>query len=210
LFLVRVDREAGLVVVQAQFPGQPVQQREIAVPADGEVKVAFEARVPLIVRSTPPRAKVRVGGELLGETPFDRGYLVEPGTTLAIRLDPPTPAWQAVEREVVVAAGAPLELDVELPAATAKKLPSVDAGTGRLSIRTDPPVMVTLGRETLDETPFAERPVKAGKHVLVLKNAEKGLDDRLPVTIVKDKTLVVILKYAREGTGWKLQSKTVR
>lgn len=210
---VTVTRGAGLVIVQVEFPNQPVQQREVALPASGEVKVRFEARVPLIVRSTPPKARVRIGGELLGETPFDRGYLVEPGTPIALRLDPPTPAWQAVERDIVAAAGTPLEVDIELPSIAKKPggpVPPVDVGMGRLSIRTDPPVVVSLGKDALDETPFAERPVRAGKHVLVLKSAEKGLDERLPVTIVKDKTLIVILKYTKEGVGWKLQSKTIR
>jgi eukaryotic-like serine/threonine-protein kinase len=206
---VTVEREAGPVVVQAQFPDQPVQTREVVVTAGDETIVEFLARVPVVIRTKPPRAKVRIDGELLGETPFERGYLVPPHTPLALRLDPPGPAWGVVEQAITAMPGVPLVLDLELP--SARKAAPVDAGMGLLSIRTDPDgVVVSIGRERLEETPFAERPVKAGRQVLILQKPDIGLDHRLPVTIPKDKLLVVKLKFERDGGTWKVSSKTIR
>jgi len=208
---VTVEREAGPVTVQAQFADQPVQSREVAITEGSDQTVEFLARVPVVIRTKPPRAKVRINGELLGETPFERGYLVEPDQALALRLDPPGPAWGVVEQEVTAMPGVPLVLDLELPSSTKKPALTAETGTGRLSIRTDPDgVIVSVGKERLDETPFAERPVKAGRQVLILQKADIGLDERLPVTIPKDKTLVVKLKFERDGGAWKVSSKTIR
>jgi hypothetical protein len=207
---VTVEREAGPVTVQAQFADQPVQRRDVWLDAGNEATVEFLARVPVVVRTKPPLAKVRINGELLGETPFERGYLVEPSTPLVLRLDPPGPGWAVVEQEVTAMPGVPLVLDLELPS-SARKVTAVEVGTGRLSMRTDPHgVIVSIGKERIDETPFAERPVKAGRQVLVLKKADIGLDERLTVTIPKDKTLVVMLKFEQDGGAWKVSSKTIR
>jgi hypothetical protein len=207
---VTVPRDAGPVTVQAQFADQPVQSRDIVVAAGVEQTVEFLARVPLVVRTKPARAKVRINGELLGETPFERGYLVDPDKALALRLDPPGPAWAVVEQEVTAMPGVPLVIDLELPSSKKVVVPA-ETGMGRLTIGTDPGgVIVSIGREKLDETPFAERQVKAGRQVLILQKADIGLDERLPVTIPKDKTLVVKLKFERDGGAWKVSSKTIR
>jgi serine/threonine protein kinase len=208
---VVVQRAPGSVAIQAQFPDQRAQQRDVAVSAGSETTVSFLALVPVIVRSTPPKAAVRINGELLGETPFERGFLVEPNVPLAMRLDPPGPAWAAVDQELTPKAGEPLVIDLTLPRSVKKAAPPVDPGMGRLSIRTDPDgVIVSVGKERIDETPFAERPIKAGRQVLVLRRDDLGLDERVPVTIPKGGTLVVKLRFERDGDGWKLTSKTVR
>jgi serine/threonine protein kinase len=208
---VALQRAPGPVVIQAQFPDQRAQQRDVVVNAGQETAIAFLALVPVIVRSTPPKAAVRINGELLGETPFERGFLVEPNVPLALRLDPPGPMWTAVDQQLTPKAGEPLVVDLTLPRSGKKAAPLVDAGMGRLSIRTDPDgVIVSVGKERIDETPFAERPVKAGRQVLVLRRDDVGLDERLPVTIPKDGTLVVKLRFEKDGGGWKLTSKTIR
>ena len=207
---VRVAASSGRLVVQAQFPEQPPQSLDVDVPRSGDVPVRFVARVPLLVTSTPSNAKVRVNGELIGETPFDRGYLVEPGVDLDIRVDPPAGyvAWQETHKAT---AGTPLSVAATLSAKerTPTK-PVVDEGKGALSVRTEPWTLVRLDKDIIGETPFAERPVKAGKHVLIVKNPDVGLDDKIAVTVPKDKTLAVILKYEKIGGAWKLTSKTIR
>jgi len=208
---ITLEHDAGPVTVHAQFVDQPIQSRDVVVSEGGEQTVEFLARVPIVIRTTPPRASVRINGELLGETPFDRGYLVEPDKALALRLDPPGPGWAVVEQSVTAQPGVPLVLDLELPSVARRPVATAETGTGRLSIRTDPDgVIVSIGKERLDETPFAERPVKAGRQVLILRKADIGLDERLPVTIPKDKTLVVKLKFERDAGVWKVSSKTIR
>ncbi len=204
---ITIDVERGTASVQAQFDGQPAQQRSIVV--DDDTQVEFLARVPLTIRSVPPKAKVRINDELLGETPFDRGYLAEPGVPLSLRLEPPSIAFAVLEQEIVPTAGKPLSLTLTLPPAK-KKAPVVDEGMGSLSMRTEPWAIVSSGRLSLGETPFAERPIPAGKHTLSIRNPQSGLDDKLVVTIIKDTTTVVILKYVQEGGVWKATTKTVR
>src|SRR5690606_14815731 len=95
-----------------------------------------------------------------------------------------------------------------------KRPTPVEEGQGALSMRTEPWTLVTSGRLSLGETPFAERPLPAGKHTLSIRNPQSGLEDKVAVTIAKDKTTVVILKYEATGkagkAGWKLATKTIR
>jgi serine/threonine protein kinase len=201
----------GPVTVQAQFPDQRAQQQELVVAADQQTAASFLALVPVVVRSVPAKATVRINGELMGETPFDRGFLVAPNAPLTVHLDPPGPAWQAIDQDVVPKAGEPLVVEVTLPRAAKRPSPVADTGMGKLSIRTDPDgVVVSIGKDRIDETPFAERSMKAGRHTLLLRKADVGLDERLPVTIPKDATLVVKLRFEKDGSTWKLTSKTIR
>ena len=206
---VTVDSAPGPVVVQAQFAGQPAQATTVDVGASGDVIVEFLAKVPLVVQSTPPRAKVRLNGELLGETPFERGYLIEPGVVVTLRLEPPPGGFLPHESEIVASPGEPLLVEVDLVAKEGKKAP-VDPGKGMLSMRTEPSAQVQIDKVAFAETPFVEKELKAGRHTIAVINKELGLDDRFMVTVPKDKTLVVIVKYDKTAGGWKLRSKTVR
>jgi serine/threonine-protein kinase len=207
---IEIVQPAGDVIVQAQFPEQPVQRREVTLPEGETTKVVFSAKVPLIIRTTPTGAAVRIGGELLGETPFERGYLVEPDSPQHLQLEPPA-GYAVIEKDIVAKAGEPLVLEYTFAREQQRRPERVVATRmGALSMRTDPWTFVSVSRERFGETPFAEKPLKAGRHVLKVTNPELGLDDQLPVTITKDKTLVVILKYEKGPTGWKVRSKTVR
>ena len=161
-----------------------------------------------MVQSTPPKAKVRLNGELLGETPFDRGYLIEPGVVMTLKLEPPSGGFQAHESEIVASPGEPLLVEVDLPR-EGKKV-AVENGKGLLSMRTEPSAQIQVDRVGFAETPFVEKELKAGRHTIAVVNKELGLDDRFMVTVPKDKTLVVIVKYDKTPGGWKLRSKTVR
>lgn len=205
---VNVDSAAGSVVVQAQFAGQQAQAKTVEVGATGDVAVEFLAKVPMVVQSTPPKAKVRLNGELLGETPFDRGYLIEPGVVMTLKLEPPPGGFLAHESEIVASAGEPLLVEVDLPR-EGKKV-AVETGKGLLSMRTEPSAQIQVDRVAFAETPFVEKELKAGRHTIAVVNKELGLDDRFMVTVPKDKTLVVIVKYDKTAGGWKLRSKTVR
>ena len=207
---VRIDHPAGTVTVQAQFADQPPQLLQIVVPAVGEVPVHFEARVPLRVTSTPSIAKVRVNGALVGETPFDRGHLVDPGAVLDIVVEPPA-GFQPWHQQHTAAAGETLLVDAVLvPKERQPARPVIDEGRGSLSVRTEPWSLVRVDKEQISETPFVERPVKAGKRMIFIKNGDVGLDDKFAITIPKDKTLAVILKYEKVGGVWKLMTKTIR
>ena len=205
---VTVDRPAGAVLVEVQFSDQPVQSKTIDVGAAGEIAVEFLARVPLVVRSTPGKAKVLVNGELLGETPYDGGHLVEPREVLTLRLEPTSGGFQSHESEIVASPGQTLFVDVDLLAKTNKK--AVDVGRGSLSMRTEPSAQVLVDNAPFAETPFVEQALKAGRHTVSVVNAEAGLSDRFVVTVPRDKTLVVIVKYDRTAAGWKPRTKTMR
>jgi hypothetical protein len=205
---VTVDRPAGPVLVQAQFSEQPFQSKTIEVGTAGEVAVEFLARVPLVVRSTPDKAKVLVNGELLGETPYDGGHLVDPREVLTLRLEPSSGGFQSHESEIVASPGQTLTVEVDLLAKTSKK--AVDMGRGSLSMRTEPSAHVLVDNAPFAETPFVAQPLKAGRHAVRVVNAEAGLNDRFVVTVPKDKTLVVIVKYDKTAAGWKPRTKTMR
>ncbi|HEY4219847.1 MAG TPA: protein kinase, partial [Myxococcota bacterium] len=68
-----VDHAAGHMKVQALFDDQAPVTEEIDVAAGEERSVRVLAKVPLVVKSTPPGAKVRVdGGDVEGVTPLTR------------------------------------------------------------------------------------------------------------------------------------------
>lgn len=205
---VTVDRPAGPVLVQAQFSEQPFQSKTIEVGTAGEVAVEFLARVPLVVRSTPGKAKVLLNGELLGETPYDGGHLVEPREVLTLRLEPSSGGFQSHESEIVASPGQTLTVEVDLLAKTSKK--ALEVGRGFLSMRTEPSAQVMVDNAPFAETPFVEKPLKAGRHAVSVVNAEARLNDRFVVTVLKDKTLVVIVKYDKTAAGWKPRTKTMR
>ena len=62
----------------------------------------------------------------------------------------------------------------------------------------------------VDDAPLPLEPRAAGRQVLVLRRDDVGLNERVPVTIPKDGTLVVKLRFAKDSGGWKLTSKTIR
>ena len=211
---VTVERPAGTFLVQAQFEGQPPRSKDVDVEAGVETNVQLEAWVPLTITSSPSKAKVRLDGELLGETPFDRGYLLEPGSTHELRLDGPS-GYQDEVVKISVEAGKPVDLSLSLnrgrrPVSTSTSTSTPAEGMGALSMRTAPWTVVRLGNKVFAETDFAEKALPAGRHVLTLQNPEEGLKDKITVTIQKGKTLVVILRYQKQGGRWKVVQKTIR
>ncbi len=87
---------------------------------------AGRARGVLIVRSNPAGAEVRLGDEVVGQTPYEHAALAGP---LTVRLQ--RPAFAAVSREVLVPEGKSVTLEVELtpiaPPAPAPEAPIVAA-----------------------------------------------------------------------------------
>ena len=77
-------------------------------------------------------------------------------------------------------------------------------------MRTEPSAQVLVDNAPFAETPFVEQALKAGRHTVSVVNAEAGLSDRFVVTVPRDKTLVVIVKYDRTAAGWKPRTKTMR
>jgi hypothetical protein len=92
----------------------------------------------------------------------------------------------------------------------ATRQPVADEGRGVLSVNTDPSTLVQLDEETVGDTPFVDRPVKAGQHTLVVKNADLGLEDRFVIVITRGATLAVTLQYDKVNGAWKQTKKTVR
>jgi serine/threonine-protein kinase len=212
---VDVDLPLGPLRLQAQFADQPPRSVDAVVSAGTTTNVAIHAWVPLVVRSTPPRAKVRVDGSLRGETPFEQGLLVEPGKPVSVRIE--ASGYAPWEEQRVAEPGRPLELNVKLSPTAVATQPAVATGGGgareefgAIRVNVDPWAIVKLGDVTLGEAPFNDKRVRAGRQVLTLTNTEMGLKDSFPVVVPANKTLVVILRYEKKGAAWVLAQKTVR
>ena len=215
---VDVELPPGPVRLQAQFADQPPRAVEAVVVAGTVTTAVIHAWVPLVVQSTPSKAKVRVDGALRGETPFEQGFLVEPGKAVTVRLE--APGFAAWEEQRVAEPGAALELNVKMvaPTVTAATNGGGSSGgsaaardeTGAIRVNVDPWANVKLGDVVLGEAPFNDKRVRAGRQMLTLTNPEMGLKDAFPVVVPVDKTLVVILRYEKKGATWVLTQKTVR
>jgi serine/threonine protein kinase len=204
---VEIDVPVGPAKVQAQFADQPARTVDVVVEAGRVNEVALQARVPMSVRSTPPRAKVKIDGVARGETPWDQNFLVEPGVAVTLRLE--APGMQPYEAPVTAQAGQPLRVDVKLepePKSAVPKRPETD-GFGSIKIGSEPWAVAKLGGEVLGETPVPERKVKAGRQILTVTNPKFNISESFPVTITKGKTTVVLLRFADDG---RCEQKTVR
>ncbi len=197
----------GPLRLQAQFADQPPRAAEVVINRGETTTAVIDALVPLVVRTTPPGAKVRVDGQLRGETPFDQGFLVEPGKPFALRLE--RPGFVVWEQSRTAVAGEPLLVELALTNASSSPV-STRAEWGAIRVNADPWAVVKLGGQVLGEAPFSDKRVPAGKQQLTLTNPELGLSDSFSVTVPPNQTLVVIVRYEKKGATWALAQKTIR
>ncbi len=204
---IEIDVPAGPAVVQAQFTDQPVRSVDVDVPAGGNLGVLIKAWVPLVVRSTPPRAKVRVDGQLRGETPYQQNLLVEPGVVVKLRLE--AAGMQPWEESVVAEPGKPLVVEVRLVAVERGAPPPPRAVEyGALGVKTTPWTNISFGDEQFGNEAFQARKVKAGRQILVVTNPKFGINESLAVTVPKDRHTRVVLRFDESGSG-KLTYKSI-
>jgi hypothetical protein len=212
---IDVEWPAGHVELQAQYPDQPPRTAGVVI-VDGETTHALlQASVPLVVTSTPPAAKVRVDGQLRGETPFDQGFLVEPGRVLTLRLE--APGFVPWEEQRTAVSGASLRVDARLvplradsARTTTPAAPTTKEEFGSIKVKCEPWANVRLGDVVLGEAPFGEKKVRAGRQTLTLMNPEVGFTDSFPVVVPANKLLTVIVRYEQKGSRWVPVLKSVR
>jgi len=107
----------------------------------------------LAVVSVPKGATVTVGERTYGTTPVSIEDL-EPGVRpVVVTLEGYHP-WR---REVELRAG-----DLQSVTAQLEKAPDAEAGTGRLTLETEPPAEVLIGDEPIGHTPLDRQEVPAG------------------------------------------------
>ncbi|MBM4281797.1 MAG: PEGA domain-containing protein [Deltaproteobacteria bacterium] len=207
---VDVELPPGPVHLQAQFADQPPRAVDVDINAGEATTAVIHAWVPLVVRSTPPRAKVRIDGELRGETPFQQGFLVGPGKAVIVRLE--AAGFQPWEEQRTASPGAPLEVVAKLAPATAglRMTAAARDDFGAIRVNIDPWAIVEFDDTVLGEAPFNDKRVRAGRHLLTLTNPEVGLKDAFEITIAPKRTLMVILRYEKRGTVWVQTQKNIR
>ena len=166
---INVEVPVGNCTVQDQFADQPARFVDVAVRAGTVSAVQLTAWVPLIVRSTPGRDRLQINGLARGETPFDQGYLVEPGVPVSLRLE--ATGMVPLEESVTPSAGESLIRDLKLsvlpPGVETKmvgkpRAPAQDE-FGSLSLRTDPWALARWGSVDLGETPSHGSPCDGGQ-----------------------------------------------
>jgi hypothetical protein len=208
-----VDFPPGHVELQAQFADQPPRTVGADVVAGGTASATIAAWVPLVVTSVPSSAKVRVDGQLRGETPFDQGFLVEPGRKLVVRLE--AAGFAPWEEERTARPGEPLRVAAKLQAPRSDaRTPAPSSGQreefGAIKVKCEPWANVRLGDVALGEAPFGEKRVRAGRQTLMLTNPEVGFRDAFVVTVPANKVLTVIVRYEKQGAVWVPVQKSVR
>lgn len=208
------ERPAGPIKVTAQFADQPPVDVEVQLAAGEERVIRLLAKVPLQVKTTPPRAKVRVGNVLKGETPFLEKALIVPEQDVAVRME--LDGYEPVERVVRAVPGQTLVVDATLVAAVRKRPPeqprAKPADPGFLNMRSTPWVNVRVaGGGNLGATIFNNQKVPSGRQTLVLANPELGISDTLQVTIPEGKPLSVTLEWEKKPSGgWRIKSKVIK
>jgi serine/threonine-protein kinase len=187
------------------------RDRDVAPIAEEPVlPAAADALLDLV--TTPPKAEVRLEGELLGETPLKtRAVPVDQDVTLTISLE----GHVTREVDLKLAGGAERQLELLLqplakkpPAATpAKKTrarktrtrrPASDAKPkvaeeGYLSISVKPWAHVSIDGVKRGETPIYKMRLPAGKHVVRLRNPGIKLDTTKRITIKSGKTSKIVI-----------------
>lgn len=161
----------------------------------------------LVVETVPPGASITVDGKDAGPSPARLENLV-PGEHL---VQATLAGYQLSER--VVSLSKPGERVVVqlslLPVAPAKPGPVAaapkpvahaarpkpkPAERGALTLKTTPWTTVYLGKQKLGDTPLINVSLPAGRQVLRLVNAEKGLESSIEVEIVPNETTVKKLR----------------
>jgi len=200
--------------VTAQFPDQSPVALEVTLAPGEERTLRLLAKVPLEIKTTPPRAKVRVAGVLKGETPFRDQALITPEQDVEVRLE--LDGYEPVAHRLHAAPGQPVKLDETL-VPVAKRRPTDPvrarvADPGFLNMRSTPWVNVRLaGGGSLGATIFTNQKVPSGRHTLLLANPELGISDSLSVVIPEGKALSVTLEWEKKPSGgWRIKSKTIR
>ena len=211
------EHAPGTVRLAAQFADQPPVPLELSLEPGEERVVRLLAKVPLEVKSTPARAKVRVGSVLKGETPFLEKALVTPEEDVTVRIE--LEGYEPVERVVRAAPGQTLVVTETLAAASATKRRPPDvvrprpvAEPGFLNMRSTPWVNVRVaGGPTLGPTIFNNQKLPSGRQTLLLANPEAGINDSLAVSIPEGKALSVTLEWEKKGNGgWRIKTKVIR
>lgn len=206
-----IEHAAGAVKLQAQFPDQPAVSELLEVAAGKEYSVKLVAQVPLVVRSTPAKAKVRLDGELLGETPLEKPAILAPGKPVKVRVE--LAGWSTFEAEVSPTEGEPLVVQAALERPRAELRPMERKTTyGLLNMRSTPWVNVTVQGTglKLGATILAQAKVPAGRQVFVLSNPEEGISDTITLNVPEEKAISVTLEWEKRGEQWKLKNKTVK
>jgi serine/threonine-protein kinase len=88
--------------------------------------------------------------------------------------------------------------------------PRTSLPSGRLSVRTTPPTVVSTADEVIDSTPFVARPIEPGLRRLTLTNSELGIRDEIVVKVPKNRNLALIATWTRVDDAWVLSTKTTR
>lgn len=211
------EHAPGTVRLAAQFPDQPPVPLELSVEAGEERVVRLLAKVPLEVKSTPARAKVRVGSVLKGETPYLEKALITPEEDVTVRIE--LDGYEPVERVVRAAPGQALVLNETLVTASAAKRrppdvvrPRPAAEPGFLNMRSTPWVNVRVaGGPNLGATIFNNQKLPSGRQTLLLANPEAGISDSLVVNVPEGKALSVILEWEKKPNGaWRIKTKVIR
>lgn len=206
------EHAPGTVKLQAQFSDQPPLGETIEVAPGEERSVRLLALVPLVVKSDPAKAKVRLDGELLGETPLEKPGLVRPERKVRVRLE--LAGHTPLERELTPAAGVPLvvEATLEKPRAEARIPVERKPAFGFLNMRSTPWVNVRIqsNGQRLGATILAQAKVPAGRQTLVLTNAEQGINEALTVVVPENKAVSVTLEWEKKGADWRIKAKTIK
>jgi len=136
----------------------------------------------------------QIGVQLEGYQPDTRRVLLRPGaeqeiTLTLAKLEPkpdPRPRPGTGRRPGGKPGDQP---DVKPPVETTS--PPVETGTGYLTLRTSPWTRVFQGKVDLGDSPLFKIELPVGKVKLRLVNKEKGIDERVEVTIKKDEVTTV-------------------
>jgi serine/threonine protein kinase len=165
--------DAPDVVVIAPVPidAEPVQ---IAPPpVDAGPKEAY-----LVVYTKPAGGTIKVGDQ----TRTSPAQLIIPAGHVRISAD--LAGYADEHRTVDLEPGEHHEIEIAFTTKLQRHVPDM----GKLTVRTTPYSDVFEGGSLLTSTPFAERPMAAGQHVLVFKNPKHPTIEK-KITIVAGKTL---------------------
>jgi hypothetical protein len=208
------EHAPGVVKLQAQFRDQPPIDLEIEVQPGEQRTVRMLAKTPLIVKSVPSRAKVKVNGEVVGETPFERKAVVDPEKPVTIKLE--LGGYDFPEKVVTPEAGVPLDLGEIVGAlrrstsAPVIRAEPPAAKFGLLNMRSAPWVQVKVKGQVLGNTTFTQIRLPAGRQTLVMTNPEVGINETLVVTVPEDKTLNVSLEWEKKGNDWRIKTRSIK
>lgn len=156
--------------------GQHVLFDTVLVPSAGTI----------VVTSQPPSSKVSINGSPRGETPATiEGLDRRRSYTVVIS----RPSFEDWSQELSFGDEERLTVNAELQRVGRP----TTTGEGYLSVVASPWAEVLLDGRSIGETPIIRRSVRAGPHVLILRNAPRGVEVRRAVTVpVNDEVRVSV------------------